>query len=49
MKKIIILLLALALLLPAAFAEEDGAARFVGAWQDPAFGRAVEHGEGSRM
>lgn len=41
MKRIIILLLALCLLLPAAVAEDDGSARFVGAWQDPAFGRAV--------
>ena len=41
MKRMIILLLALALLLPAAFAEADGAERFVGAWQDPAFGRAA--------
>ena len=41
MKKWLALIAALCLLLPAALAAEDPAARFLGGWQDPAYGRAV--------
>ncbi len=52
MKKLLILLLAVALLAPAALAEDDPAAGFVGGWQDPVYGRArlsIMPGEGEAL